>query len=527
MKKEFKFWKELKTVCYGNIAVKVVDVPITLLIAQLLSMIIQKAGSGMVSEVAAYSGALIGIVSLAAVIRIVLSIWIRRKQSKALNHCKHIFLEKFLSNALSKLFQADFGQVVENLTVDFDKVTNRYIALYPTIVSSAIGILGYGIFIFHKNLLAGATVLGIGCLQLLPPIIVKKYMQINYDRCEELEEKITNHIAEAVNGFDVIKMNALKAWWFQKIETYYKEYIHVGHVADAVASGQQAMNRLLDHILKFGTYILMGVYVLLKICSFDTAIQVIYLSASLFAFMNALFAVIPEAAVADTAQKRLDMWADAELACEDSDFAVSGADKITVDQLTYGYDEKRILDHVSCQLEAEKTYIIKGKNGSGKTTFVNLLAGLLTPDDGTISAERKNSAASARPVRKSDICYIPQYDPEYSFHAETLFQMFDQKKQEKIMENARALGLTDAIIQKNTIQELSGGERKKVFLALGLAMDAKWIILDEPTNNLDDHGKKALCDLLRERKAAIVISHDPILDQAADQIIRFENGTVC
>ena len=65
-------------------------------------------------------------------------------------------------------------------------------------------------------------------IQLIPPMIVKKYMQINYDQCEEVEAEITDHIIELVNGFEIIKMYDLKEWWQQKMSRYHKKYIRVG-----------------------------------------------------------------------------------------------------------------------------------------------------------------------------------------------------------------------------------------------------------------------------------------------------------
>lgn len=86
--------------------------------------------------------------------------------------------------------------------------------------------------------------------------------------------------------------------------------------------------------------------------------------------------------------------------------------------------------------------------------------------------------------------------------------------------------MTEKIWQEKAICDLSGGERKKVFLSIGFAMEPRWLLLDEPSNNLDSEGKQVLLELIRERKGTILISHDSLLYSAGDCKIRIENGQI-
>ena len=75
------------------------------------------------------------------------------------------------------------------------------------------------------------------------------------------------------------------------------------------------------------------------------------------------------------------------------------------------------------------------------------------------------------------------------------------------------------------ISELSGGERKKVFLSLAFAINPDILILDEPTNSLDSTSRHTLCDLLRERtKSVIIITHDKELFPLGTVIYRVQKG---
>ena len=185
--------------------------------------------------------------------------------------------------------------------------------------------------------------------------------------------------------------------------------------------------------------------------------------------------------------------------------------------------DKEILNRICYQFEPDKNYLLIGNNGAGKTTLLNLLAGLILPDDGEICMKGKTAFSETNP---DILFYILQHDPRYHYDADTLFQMFGKEKQEKIVRIAERFGLTEEIRSGKAICDLSGGERKKVFLSIGFAMEPAWLLLDEPSNNLDKKGRETLFELIRERKGTVLVSHDPLFRDAADRMIRIENGQI-
>ena len=76
----------------------------------------------------------------------------------------------------------------------------------------------------------------------------------------------------------------------------------------------------------------------------------------------------------------------------------------------------------------------------------------------------------------------------------------------------------------SSISELSGGERKKVFLSMGFSLCSRWLLLDEPSNNLDAKGQDVLYNLIRERRGVIVISHDSTLCKTTDRVLTLHDG---
>lgn len=505
--------KDMKKLCCIKTVVGAVSIPVALLNAQLLSVIVQSAASGSVSGVVRYAAALLSVAILSFIILTAAHVFLGRGELKAVNRLKLRFLEKFLKNSLDRLFRINYGELIENLTADMERFTKRYTELFPGIFSSLMGTVGYFLFLFMQSPIVSVSLLGIALLQLFPPLLVKKYMQVSYDQCEELEAAITNHIAEAVEGFETIKLYRLKDRWQQKLKEYYRKYLHVGRKADAAAAAQRGMYRLAGNLMQFGTYALMGFYVMAGYCELDAAVQAIYLSGNFFPSVQGIFSAIPEIAVSQNAQKRLGKWIGGGEEFPDS----VSTEAMRLCGVSYRCEERDILKDVSIRFDPEKNYFIKGSNGTGKTTLLNLLAGLLRPTQGELCASRE----------KEEIFYIPQQDPEYHCDINTLFHLFGGEKQKKLILLAERFGLSERIREGKEICRLSGGERKKVFLTIGFAMGSRWLFLDEPSNNLDSEGKNVLLELLRERKGLIVVSHDPVLSGAADETIWLEDGRIC
>lgn len=527
-KKNRGFWKNFKSVCYGNTAIKSIIIPITLITAQLLSIVIQQATSGNINLVVRTAFFMLLLLLISIALQTGTTIWIRKRQSKAVNECKIDFMETLLNNPVHRLFYTDYGELMENCNSDIDILTNRYTELYPSIVSSTLELLGYFVFLVLQCPIVGGSLLVIALLQLFPPLIVKKYMQINYDKCREMEAKITDHIVEAIDGFEVIKLYELKHWWLNKIKDYYKDYLYIGWKTDAVAAAQRSMYRLLDNILKFGTYTILGIYAILGYCTMDVAIQAIYLSSGFYSAVKTLFSLIPEVAVAYNAEKRMNKWDYPENSDNKNFFPSSTIDMNMIDihNLFYSYKNSNIINGISYQFDSHNNYLLKGSNGAGKTTLMSLLVGLLLPDRGEVLIDGIDLRRIQSLPNPPSLLYIPQHDPKYSFNIQTLFGMFGPEKQRLLDSIAKRFGLTEEIITGNAIRDLSGGQRKKIFLSIGFAMQPQWLLLDEPANDLDSHGQTVLFELLSQRKGTILISHDQIFDQIADCVISIENGRI-
>ena len=191
---------------------------------------------------------------------------------------------------------------------------------------------------------------------------------------------------------------------------------------------------------------------------------------------------------------------------------------LSAEHLSINFGARQLLDDVNFYLpEGDKTGII-GINGTGKSTFLKVLAGAVEPDGGTIFHSPRIK-----------ISYLPQ-NPAVDDSATVLEQVFlHLPAEEKTVREyeARAmlnqLGITDHAQKVGT---LSGGQRKRVALAAALLQPSDVLILDEPTNHLDAEMTAWLEDRLRRfRGGIIMVTHDRyFLERVVNHITELDKG---
>lgn len=181
------------------------------------------------------------------------------------------------------------------------------------------------------------------------------------------------------------------------------------------------------------------------------------------------------------------------------------------------FGDKVIFDDISCGIDQGEKIGIIGVNGTGKTTLLRVIAGEEEPDEGQVITQNG--------IR---ISWLPQ-TPEFPQHMTILDYVAEGKWQKDWSTESEArrmlntLGITD---QNSNMDNLSGGEKKRVALARMLLNPADILILDEPTNHLDGEMVTWLEDFLRNfRGTVIMVTHDRyFLDRVANRILETSHG---
>ena len=191
---------------------------------------------------------------------------------------------------------------------------------------------------------------------------------------------------------------------------------------------------------------------------------------------------------------------------------------LSAEHLSINFGSRQLLDDVNFYLnEGDKTGVI-GINGTGKSTFMKVLAGVTEPDGGTISRNPnvQVSFLPQNPVMQDDATVLEQV----FLHFPAEFRALNEYEAKSMLNR---LGLPDF---EQKVGTLSGGQRKRVALAAALLSPADVLILDEPTNHLDSEMVAWLEDWLRRFKGGLImVTHDRyFLERVVNHITELSRG---
>lgn len=211
-----------------------------------------------------------------------------------------------------------------------------------------------------------------------------------------------------------------------------------------------------------------------------------------------------------------------------------GGDNVVLEvkNIVYYYKtnkSKNVLNGISYKFEEGKVYAILGASGSGKTTFLSLLAGLDVPVLGTILYEEED-------ILKGGLNHHRKEHVSLVFQNYNLIDYLTPKENVMLGGNGNPEELLTAVgIQKEDwdrkVLQLSGGQQQRVAIARALASPAKVLLADEPTGNLDEDIGREVTELLQETahklgKCVIVVTHSRSMAETADVVIKIEKGKI-
>lgn len=220
---------------------------------------------------------------------------------------------------------------------------------------------------------------------------------------------------------------------------------------------------------------------------------------------------------------------------------------IKTEALTHIYSagspfESTALENVNIEITQGEFLGLIGHTGSGKSTFVQHLNGLLLPSSGRVllDAQDINSSKKLRHETRFKIGLVFQY-PEYQLFEETVYKdisfgprnmkLSKEEIDERVREAACFVGVPDELFDKSPL-ELSGGQKRRVAIAGVIAMRPSVLVLDEPTAGLDPEGcasiLKNICDYREATGATVILVSHSMEDIAriADRLIVFDGGHI-
>jgi tungstate transport system ATP-binding protein len=210
---------------------------------------------------------------------------------------------------------------------------------------------------------------------------------------------------------------------------------------------------------------------------------------------------------------------------------------LTVEGVVKRFGERTLLDGAGVELESGNGYVLTGGNGTGKTTFLRILAGLEPSIAGRFSFRGQAASFDDYPERfRRDILYVHQQP--YLFHTGLLQNieyglarrgMSADQRRAKSLDALAWAGLSDR--QNVPPHKLSGGEKQRAALARARVLEPTLMLLDEPTANLDGQARSQVLELVTslctESHTVLIATHDPeIIRLAILNRLHIEGGRI-
>jgi len=203
---------------------------------------------------------------------------------------------------------------------------------------------------------------------------------------------------------------------------------------------------------------------------------------------------------------------------------------INIQNLHFSYKKKKVFDNLNLQLTPGHIYGLLGKNGTGKSTLLKNVAGLLFPRQGAVTVNGF-VPGKRQPEFLKDVFMVPEefYLPNIPLSE---FVKIEAPFYPRFSESQLQSYLRDFDVpQDSTLQNMSYGQKKKVLISFALATNAKVLLMDEPTNGLDIISKsqfrKVLSSALDEERCIIISTHQvKDLENLIDRVTIIDEGKI-
>lgn len=431
---------------------------------------------------------------------------------------KEIVYQRLLQAPWNKA--ASGGTVLEYVQSDFQRIAAYYSKRLPDILIAGAAVFAWFIYAVCVYWGAAVVMLAFSCIQVTSPLLVKRFLEKQYLDCREKESELTDVILDANAGAEEIKIYQAETWIVKIMEKKHREYKKIGMKSEVAYTQQVMVSSFIQQMITYGFYIVLGVFYFYETITFAQMMLLVVLASDFYKKVNLLFGEIPEISMDQLALERLQQW---EQKPDVLQMNKKFVDEKLVENpywhcrnLYHSYGETAIFADFSADIPLCKKVAVLGVNGSGKSTLLRIFAGIEKPQSGNLYSDM---SYFEKLLKAEQIAYLPQNYGEICFSIE---ELMESSNWEAFLFYADKFEVEKECLEKG-MPELSGGQRKKVYLAALFALGKKMILMDEPTNDLDEKGRKTLGKLIAEYAGGVVyVTHDVQLAEMADVKITIE-----
>lgn len=422
--------------------------------------------------------------------------------------CTQKFREFLCEKIISRNITAETqGEAEVRLNFDCETIADYYSSTFPKDFSGIIIMLTSAFLLCINDLKTGILFFFLNFIQLLPIITYEKWSRKIYNQVHGDEEAYMNLMLEGYNGIRTIKAYTAEDFFIKRYRAANEQVIKSGKTAEKTGTVENIIFAAIDSILKYGSYVIIGLFILNGSLKAEKAPILIILSGYLFSSISNVFSWYLDKFQFEEAVKNLGISENIKKEVpEKALISVQNAVKIRKD--------KKVLDNVNLDIYKGDRIWLKGINGSGKSTLLKLITQIEKPDSGKIL------------VSDCSMSFSLQEDPAIDISGDNLRDALIQNggmSENDFNRHANNFNIIDLL--HKPISQLSGGERKKFYLSVALSRQSEILILDEPTNHLDNQSVNYLCEeLLNYDGTLILCAHSELQNLNFNRIILTEGG---
>ena len=457
-------------------------------------------------------------------------------------------LENYLHQPYSWFLNKHSAKLGKNILSEINEVIYQSIVPFMNLISQ--GAVSIAIIIL---LILTDPVLAMGVSIVLATsygaifFLMKNFLsQIGKDRLEANEKRFSV-IQEAFGAAKEMKVGALEQTYVNQFSKPAKTYAKNQSIAQLISQ----LPRFLLECIAFGGMILLVLFLINDDKKFVNIIPVI----SLYAFAGYRLMPALQQVYSALAQLRFSGPALDSLHKDlvNLQFLKNNSNKIIrlpltksirLDNIFFNYpnSEKKSLNNINITIPAFKKVGIIGPTGSGKTTLIDLILGLLDPNNGNLLIDEKNITHENKRMWQKNIGYVPQqiYLSDASIASNIAFGLdFNDINKKSIERASKIANLHEFVINElpdgyNTIVgergvRLSGGQRQRIGIARALYHDPQLLLLDEATSALDNNTEELIMnsiDKLKNKITIIIVAHRLSTVKNCDTVFLLEKGLV-
>ena len=449
-----------------------------------------------------------------------------------------------IGNKLKKVpmgFFSEFslGKITTMSTTTLSQIEMQVPMLLVLVLGGLLNTFVFALALFYLHIMVGITaVLGILAFFIVTYFMEKKSRE-NASEIGIAQTHLTKQVLETVQGMQVIKSYNLGGKNNKELSNAFEENCNITMKLEKTMTPYIALQRIVLGISIAAIIILSAKYYMEGNMILADAIMSMIAGFIIFEGIKAAGSSMAILRIAENSIDSLKYLEQIPEIKEGQETSPIRHPNIEFKDVSFAYDEKTILDHISCEMKKNTMTAIVGPSGSGKTTFCNLIARFWDVNTGEILIGGKNIKEYTLPHLMSHIAMVFQsvYLFEDTIENNIKFGVPSATREEVIEAAKKAMchdfiealpNGYDTLIGEGGAT-LSGGEKQRISIARAMLKDAPIVIFDEATANIDPENEdklKAAIEELTKNKTIIMIAHRLSTIRNADQILVLNNGKI-